>query len=123
MIWNAAALEGNSSTLPEVQTLLEGVTAGGKRTEDQKQILNLSDGYSFVDELVGNKSFDLSMEISDDIHARVVVDEAIESGHFRGAGSVMNGGTVRLAGGGLAQGFPHGEGGALLIKRFEQTVD
>ena len=29
LVWNAAALEGNTYTLPEVRTLLEGVTVGG----------------------------------------------------------------------------------------------
>ena len=33
-IWNTAALEGNNFTLPEVKTLLEGVTVGGKQEPD-----------------------------------------------------------------------------------------
>lgn len=31
LIWNDAALEGNNFTLPEVRTLLDGVTVGGKK--------------------------------------------------------------------------------------------
>ncbi|MGD0558424.1 MAG: hypothetical protein ABSA93_26045 [Streptosporangiaceae bacterium] len=31
-VWDAAVLEGNPFTYPEVQTLLEGVTVGGRRS-------------------------------------------------------------------------------------------
>src|SRR5680860_222905 len=52
-IWDAAALEGNPYTLPEVQTLLEGITVTGHRIADQDQILALNDGFNLTDELVG----------------------------------------------------------------------
>lgn len=122
LIWNAAALEGNTFTLPEVQTLLDGVTVGGKPTEDAKQILALSEAYSYVDELVGSGTFSLRKEVSDAVHKLLAVHEAIESGHFRGEGHVSGGGNVRLANGGMVPGFPAGEYGELLIERFDRTV-
>ncbi len=36
-------LEGNPFTYPEVQTLLEGITVGGRRLSDERQILSLSE--------------------------------------------------------------------------------
>lgn len=96
LIWNAAALEGNSFTLPEVRTLLDGVTVGGQRIEDERQILALSKGYSLVDELVRDDAFALDKSTSDRIHSLVALHEAIESGHFRGEGSVTGGSTVNL---------------------------
>lgn len=105
-IWNAAALEGNTFTLPEVRTLLDGVTVSGKRVEEEQQILALSEGYSLVDELVGTGEFRLDKETSDRVHALVARHEAIESGHFRGEGSVGGGGLVQLSGGGLVEGVP-----------------
>ena len=33
LVWNAAALEGNTFTLPQVQTLLDGVTVGGRESK------------------------------------------------------------------------------------------
>ncbi|HFG8808597.1 hypothetical protein ACL1EU_06855 [Corynebacterium striatum] len=42
LVWNATALEGNTFTLPEQRTLLDGVTVGGKDPAEQEQILNLS---------------------------------------------------------------------------------
>lgn len=42
-VWDAAALEGNPFTFPEVKTLLDGVTVGGRKVSDQEQILNLAE--------------------------------------------------------------------------------
>lgn len=123
LIWNAAALEGNTFTLPEVKTLLDGVTVGGRPQREASQILALSEGYSFVDDLVGAEKFLLSKEISDAVHGRVAVHEAIESGHFRGEGPTGGGGTVQLAGGGYVEGFEAGESGSLLIDRYRRTIE
>ena len=41
-VWDAGVLEGNPFTFPEVKTLLEGVTVGGRKLSDQEQILNLA---------------------------------------------------------------------------------
>ena len=123
LIWNAAALEGNTFTLPEVKTLLEGVTVGGKRLHDEEQILALSAAYGRLDDMVGDGTFSLSKEVSDELHALVAVHEAIEAGHFRGEGAVQGGGTVSLATGGSVPGTEHGEGGALLAGHFGRLVD
>jgi len=123
LIWNTAALEGNNFTLPEVKTLLEGVTVGGKKLEDAEQIIALSEAYSRLDEMVGTGRFSLSKEVSDELHYLVARHEAIEAGSFRGEGKVQGGGTVRLASGGVVPGTEHGEGGALLRKHFTNLVD
>ena len=48
LVWNAAALEGNTFTLPEVRTLLDGITVGGKALAEQQQILDLSEAFNSV---------------------------------------------------------------------------
>ncbi len=123
LIWNTAALEGNNFTLPEVKTLLEGVTVGGKKLEDAEQIIALSEAYSRLDEMVGAGRFSLSKEVSDELHYLVARHEAIEAGSFRGEGKVQGGGTVQLASGGSVPGTEHGEGGALLREYFTNLVD
>ena len=40
VVHDTVALEGNPFTLPEVKTLLEGVTVGGHRVEDARQVVN-----------------------------------------------------------------------------------
>lgn len=122
LIWNTAALEGNNFTLPEVKTLLEGVTVGGRRLDDAQQILALSEAYSRLDELVGAGEFALTKSVSDELHALLARHEAIESGSFRGEREVTGGGTVHLASGGVVEGTPHGEGGELLREHFDHLV-
>lgn len=122
-IWDAARLEGNTFTLPEVRTLLDGVTVHGKRLEDQEQILALNEGFNEVDLLVGSGTFRLSKEISDRLHGRIAVHEAIEAGHFRGEGVVSGGGSVRLASGGVVGGRVHGEGGEQLRGAYADLLD
>ncbi len=84
LIWNTAALEGNTFTLPEVKTLLEGVTVGGKKLADEQQVIALSQAYNRLDEMVGAGWFELSKEVSDELHRLVARHEAIETGSFRG---------------------------------------
>lgn len=42
-VWEAGVLEGNPFTFPEVKTLLDGITVGGRKVSDQEQILNLAE--------------------------------------------------------------------------------
>ncbi len=123
LIWNTAALEGNNFTLPEVRTLLDGVTVGGHKTEDENQILSLSEGYSRLDELVGSGEFKLNKQISDELHGLVAIHEAIESGHFRGEGNVRGGGTVNLSNGGSVPGTEHGDGGVYLREHHDDLME
>ena len=119
LIWNTAALEGNNFTLPEVKTLLEGITVGGKRLDDEEQVRALSDAYNRLDEMVGAGEFSLTKSVSDELHGLLAKHEAIESGSFRGEGTVTGGGTVHLASGGLVEGTPHGVGGETLRAYFD----
>ena len=122
LIWNAAALEGNNFTLPEVQTLLGGSTVAGKSIEDERQILSLSEAYSRLDEIVGEGTFSLSKKTSDELHGLLAVHEALDAGRFRGEGQGTGGGTVRLARGGHVDGTPHGEGGSALREHYDDLI-
>ena len=123
LIWNAAALEGNNFTLPEVKTLLDGVTVGGKSLEEAEQIIALSEGYSLVDELVRDGGFALDKNTSDRLHGLVARHEAIESGHFRGEGSVTGGGHVRLSNGGLYSPTSSDGGGRALREEMDALLE
>ncbi|GGF24424.1 hypothetical protein [Subtercola lobariae] len=123
MIWDAARLEGNTFTLPEVRTLLEGVTVAGKRLDEERQILALNEGFNDVDALVGAGQFSLNKAVSDRIHAHVAAFEAIEAGHFRGEGQVQGGGSVRLSTGGVVDGREHGSDGSVLKAYYDDLLD
>lgn len=122
LVWNAAALEGNTFTLPQVQTLLDGVTVGGKKLEEAEQILALSEGMDLMISAVRDGSFSLRKEMSDRIHGVIARYEAIESGNFRGEGSVHGGGSVTLASGGTVDGDPTGKNGEQLREDYTNLL-
>jgi Fic family protein len=85
-VWDAAVLEGNPFTYPEVQTLLDGVTVGRRKISDEQQVLNLAEAANELLRLVKTGEFRLAKEVSDRLQYLIARDEALESGHFRGEG-------------------------------------
>lgn len=85
-VWDAGVLEGNPFTYPEVQTLLDGITVGGRKISDQEQILNLAESSRRLLALVKGARFALDKAIYCELHALVAKNEALEWGHFRGEG-------------------------------------
>jgi hypothetical protein len=77
-VWDAGVLEGNPFTFPEVKTLLEGVTVGGRKVSDQEQILNLAESSKQLVELVKQRQFKLDKATFCSLHALVARDEALE---------------------------------------------
>lgn len=86
-VWDAGVLEGNPFTFPEVKTLLEGVTVGGRKLSDQEQILNLAESSKYLIRLVRQGDFRLDKTTFCALNARVARSEALEWGHFRGEGA------------------------------------
>ncbi|WP_297452004.1 Fic family protein [Ferrovum sp.] len=89
-VWDASVLEGNPFTFPEVKTLLEGVTIGGRRVADQEQVLNLAESSRRVLALVKAGKFSLDKTTFTDLHGLVARNESLEWGHFRGEGKETN---------------------------------
>jgi Fic family protein len=87
-VWDAAALEGNPFTFPEVQTLMDGVTVGGRKLGDERQVANLAEAARELARLVKSGEFRLDKQTSDRLQYLVARDEALESGHFRGEGTL-----------------------------------
>jgi len=85
-VWDAAVLEGNPFTYPEVQTLLDGITVGGRKISDEQQILHLAEAANELLRIVRKREFRLAKDVSDHLQYLVARDEALESGHFRGEG-------------------------------------
>ena len=85
-VYDAGALEGNPFTWVEVKTLMDGVTVGGHRLSDERQILNLIAAAKELFALVRSSQFRLAKPVSDRLHALTAFEEALEWGHFRGEG-------------------------------------
>ena len=85
-VWDASVLEGNPFTYPEVKTILDGVTVGGRKISDQEQILNLAESSKRLIEMVKTGQFALTKPVFTELHSIVARKEALEWGWFRGEG-------------------------------------
>jgi Fic family protein len=85
-VWDASVLEGNPFTFPEVKTLLDGVTVGGRKISDQEQVLNLAESSKHLLRLVKAGQFAMDKLTFTALHGLVARNEALEWGHFRGEG-------------------------------------
>jgi hypothetical protein len=86
-VWDAAQLEGNPFTYPEVQTLLDGTTVGGRKISDERQVLNLAESSRRLAVMVRERTFRLDKATSDELHDLIASGEAFDAGMFRGEGS------------------------------------
>ncbi len=92
LVFDAVNLEGINFTLPEVQTLLDGITIGGRKLTDQQIAINQANAWKFIFNSVNQNSFNLSAEFSCEVHKISGFQEALEWGKFR-SGSVTIAGT------------------------------
>ncbi len=89
-VWDASVLEGNPFTFPEVKTLLDGVTIGGRKISDQDQALNLAECSKHLLKLVKGGQFTMTKTTFTALHSIVARNEALEWGVFRGEGQETN---------------------------------
>ena len=122
-VWDASVLEGNPFTFPEVKTLLEGVTIGGRKVSDQEQILNLAESSKHLFALVKARQFALSKDTFTALHKIVARNEALEWGLFRGEGQETHfTPNVALGEHGQYTPLPTIAGGAELQRTFRHGV-
>jgi len=67
-VFDAVNLEGINFTLPEIQTLLEGITVGGHKLSDQQIALNQAEAWQVVFKWAENNEFSLSKEKACELH-------------------------------------------------------
>lgn len=82
-IYNVVNLEGINYTLPEIQTLLDGVTIGGHKLSDQVITSNQIKAFEFLFHAVENNSFSLNKEFAIRLHDIAAKEESLEWGKFR----------------------------------------
>lgn len=85
-VFNTVYLENNPFTFPEVQTLLEGITVGGHKLEDQQQVLNQSNSLNRLLKMVKQNTFVLDKTTFCQLHRLVAFEEALTWGIFRTSG-------------------------------------
>lgn len=83
LVHDSVLLEGINFTLPEVNTLLEGITVGGHKLSDQQITINQGNAWRFIFDAIANGSFALVKEFVLSLHAIAAKEEALEWGQFR----------------------------------------
>lgn len=83
LVHNAVNLEGVMMTLPEVQTLLDGITIGGHKISDQNMALNQAKAWEYLFDMVKQDKFIFDKTTACQIHAIAGKEEALEWGQFR----------------------------------------
>ena len=68
LVYDAIQLEGINFTLPEVQTLLDGVAAGGKSKQDENVVLNQHKAWRFLFDVVMDSKLNLSEQFVCRLH-------------------------------------------------------
>ena len=83
LVYDAVNLEGVAMTLPEVQTLLDGITVGGHKISDQNMAINQAKAWEYIFDLVNKGSFTFDKKTALEVHKIAGQDEALEWGKFR----------------------------------------
>ncbi len=83
LVYNAVNLEGVAMTLPEVQTILDGITVGGHRISDQNMAINQANAWRHVFDLVAKDQFAFDRTTVLSIHKIAGQEEALQWGEFR----------------------------------------
>lgn len=90
-VYDAVNLEGIHFTLPEIQTLLDGITIGGHKVTDQQIVLNQADAWRALFELIEKDQFDPTQEKVCTLHEIAAREEALDWGKFRSGGVTIAG--------------------------------
>lgn len=99
IIHDVTALEGNPFTVPEIQTLLDGITVGGRKVSDAEQVLHQQAAFLHLFDLVESGKFSLSCEVACGLQGIAARGEALEEGVFRNGVVSIAGTTYKPPGG------------------------
>lgn len=95
LVCDAVNLEGIPFTLPEIQTLLDGITVGGHKLSDQQIALNQANAWKHLFQSIKSGIFTLTSDYACELHAIAAKEEALSWGTFR-QGNVTIAGTDYL---------------------------
>ena len=90
-VYDAVRLEGINFTLPEIQTLLQGITIGGHKVSDQQIAVNQGQAWKELFSMLGKNRFEVSQACACHLHAIAAKEEALEWGQFRTGGVLIAG--------------------------------
>lgn len=83
LVYDAVNLEGVLMSLPEVQTILDGITVGGHKISDQNMAINQAKTWERIFELVDLAEFRFDKPTLLALHCIAAQEETLEWGAFR----------------------------------------
>jgi len=83
IVTDVVNLEDINYTVPEVQTLLDGITVGGHKVQDELITLNQIKAWRFLFDSIENNIFAVDKEYLLKLHTLVANEEALAWGEFR----------------------------------------
>lgn len=90
-VCDAVNLEGINMTLPEVQTLLDGITVGGHKLSDQQITVNQGNAWRQLFAWLEKGEFSVTAQTACALHAIAAKEEALPWGVFRSGGVLIAG--------------------------------
>lgn len=91
LVCEAVNLEGVVMTLPEVQTILDGITVGGHKISEQNMVINQANTWKRIFELIDENKFEFKKTIAVELHKIAGKEESFEWGIFRSGNVSING--------------------------------
>ncbi|MBF0573679.1 MAG: Fic family protein [Desulfamplus sp.] len=91
LVYEAVNLEGVAMTLPEIQTILDGITVGGHKISDQNMVINQADTWKLIFKLIDENKFGFKKNIALELHKTAGKEEAFEWGVFRSGNVFISG--------------------------------
>ena len=91
-VYNTVALEGNTYSYAETETLLSGVTVGGHTIQEENEILDQKEAWNLTLQKAFTKKVEITEELIKDIHYRIGKNTVAKPGQYRD-GRVKIGGT------------------------------
>lgn len=82
-VCDAVNLEGLNFTIPEIQTLLDGITVGGHKISDQQVALNQANAWKYIFSLIEEDTFNVDISTVNAIHKIAAKEDALAWGRFR----------------------------------------
>ena len=86
-----AKAEGNTHTIAEVTTIVEGFTIGGKKLQEQQQVIQIAKAWEYLIELVKNDQFRFDKRIAFELNQLAASADYAELGQFRNRGGQITG--------------------------------
>lgn len=80
LVHDSILLEGINLTLPEVNTLLGGITVGGHKLSDQQVVINQGKAWRYLFTAIKTNEFACSLTFVNTLHALAGKEEALEWG-------------------------------------------